>query len=267
MTKVLMKYYPSDDNSKYILENRKDSKGVHTHSFTTLPSLRNYLRNELKIARAELNEIVDLLIESGIVYTNNPLLKTYLQKGSNTKNTPTINIVKPKSIDKIPDHKPNYFGGVSEVNSNHLSKHLHLDWLKMEGGKNNNSSSINLTKGRDNEEMEELFNKKIEEMEERYVKKIEEMEKKTEEKWKKMEERCKKNEERSKKNEEVYVKYINQQLEQDYKQNDRLLEFLPFIEDASLLWFLIILPYRRFKNEKIEEKFYKKCCNRFEELI
>ena len=243
-----MKYYPSDDNSKYILENRKDSKGVHTHSFTTLPSLRNYLRNELKIARLELNEIVDLLIESGIVYTNNPLLKTYIQKGGNIKNTPTINLVKPKFSEN-----PIYFHKEPSIksNSNDFVKQLEKRIDKMEGGKNN-SSSINLPKGRTIEEMEQVFNKKIEKMEEVFNKKIEEME----EKYVKME-----------KNEEIYVRYIKQQLEQDYKQNDRLLEFLQYIEDASLLWFLLILPYRRFRNDKEEEKFYKKCCNRFEELI
>ena len=277
-SKVLLKYYTNDDNTKFVLENRKDQKGIHTHTFTSITSLRNYLRTELKIQRGELNEIVDLLLEGGIVFNNNPYLKHYVNNGK--KLAPSINLVtKNKIIEKPKSTK--YFsnnhkiGGSSKsskssksnkstisnksVNSKYV-QNLEKQIKAMEKNNKASISSISLRKGTNTEAIEETYVKKMKDMEERYVRKMEAMEERFNKKINYIEDKYKKRE-------QLYQKYIDSKIELDYKQNDKFLEYLNFIEDPNLLWFLIILPQRRFRNEKEEEKFYKKCCNRFEKLL
>ena len=267
---VLLKYYPSDDNSKYILENRKDSRGVHTHLFSNLTSLRNYLRTELKIERSSLNEIVDLLTETGIVYTSNPLLKHYIKNGDDP---PTINIVESKS------NKSNYFyknPSIQSNKSNHSKyiKRLEHEIQQMKGGDNNIIPSKHIVEpsiqSSNGKSLEDRYIKKLDQMETRFNRRLEEIDKKN----KKMDEmetrfnrRLEDIEKKNKKMEVLYKTFIDNQLERDYRQNDKLLEYLHDIKDVNLLWFLMILNYRRFRNEQEEELFYKKCCNRVEDLI
>ena len=272
MSNILLKLYKNDDNSKYLLENCNDKNNVFTRSFTNLTSIRNYLRQELKLDRCNLTEIIDNLLHTGLIYKSNPLLQEYLEKKGGGLE---LDILNPLTTKLNKSTKPSItFNTVDTVdtednlsllrggnNTNYLSIE---DFQKFKTSMINFKLSIEDYKTEKDKEIEEL-KKLVENQKLDIIKlntKLENQDQTIDTFNNKLDNIIIDN----KKHYDIYDKYHQEYLEKKYNKNDIILDNLKSIKDSNRLWIIILIPNRYFRNNKEEYTFYSKCCKKYDKI-
>ena len=269
MSNILLKLYKNDDNSKYLLENCNDKNNVFTRSFTNLTSIRNYLRQELKLDRCNLTEIIDNLLHTGLIYKSNPLLQEYLEKKVGGLELDILNPLttklnkppKPQITLNTEDNLGLLKGGKNTNNNNYLSIE---EFQKFKTSMLNFKLSIEDYKTEKDKEIEEL--KKIVENQKLDIIKLHTQLENQHQTIDTFNNKLDNIIIDNKKHYDTYDKYHQEYLEKKYDKNDIILDNLKSIKDSNRLWIIILIPNRYFRNTKEEYTFYKKCCKKYETI-
>jgi len=287
---IVLKFYTNEN--KYILENLLEDRNISTHSFKSLTSLRNYVRTETGLKRQQLSELIDMLMKNSVIFSNNPLIQTYVfkqQGGMNqTSSYPQVPAPSVPSVPSLPHTSSSNLQVIKLQPTEQPTQPIeaptqateaptqHIQVQKEDLETTLNLDTVDLE---DKEDIEPAYvtalKKKLEDLEDRYDyleasnKKLYDTQSELKKQNALLELKQKQLLADQQRSEEKALAIHNSLVKHEsnlYKQNEAFLSQMKNIKDCNILWSLIVIPYRSFETEAEEERFYRKTCRYFEKL-